>query len=263
MSKSAPTASTTSVNWSGYAVETNLASPQAFAFSDVQATWIVPSLSPSASSNQNAYSSTWIGLDGDSSKTVEQIGIEQDFVNGKAVYYAWYEMYPKSPVKLDLGLIQARDTISAEVKYLGNNTYQLTIDDVTNGHSSTIQVSSKLPIRSSAEWIEESTGRLADFNTVTFTNASATAGNITGPISDPAWQTDQITLVSKSGGVIAAPTPLSNSGSGFSINYQANSNNVATLSDGGHSANMALLGDAGQHFSQLVDVHHDWDWHLV
>src|SRR5215472_9175053 len=161
MSKSAPTASTTSVNWSGYAVETNLASPQAYAFTDVQATWTVPSLSPSASSNQNAYSSTWIGLDGDSSKTVEQIGIEQDYVNGKAVYYAWYEMYPKSPVKLDL-VIQAGDTISAEVKYLGNNTYQLTLNDVTSGHFSTIQVDSKLPIRSSAEWIEESTGRLAD-----------------------------------------------------------------------------------------------------
>jgi len=266
MSKSTPTGVSTSVNWSGYAVETNLANPQQYAFTDVQATWIVPSLSPSASSNQNAYSSTWIGLDGDSSKTVEQIGIEQDFVNGKAVYYAWYEMYPKSPVKLDLGLIQARDTISAEVKYLGNNTYQLTIDDVTNGHSSTIQVSSKLPIRSSAEWIEESTGRLADFNTVTFTKASATAGNITGPISDAAWQTEEITLVSKSGGVLAAPTPLSNGGSSFSINY-VNSNNVATLSDGAHSANMALLGDAGQHFSHeiklvgVADVHHHG--HLV
>jgi Peptidase A4 family len=205
MSKNAATANTTSVNWSGYAVETNIASPQANAFTDVQATWIVPSLSPSASSNQNAYSSTWIGLDGDSSKTVEQIGIEQDYIKGVAVYYAWYEMYPKSVVKLDL-VIQAGDTISAEVKYLGNNTYQLTLDDVTSGNSRTIQVESSKPIRSSAEWIEESTGRLADFNTVTFTNASASAGTIMGrPISDPAWQTEEITLVSKSGGVIAAP----------------------------------------------------------
>ena len=211
MSKNAATANTTSVNWSGYAVETNIASPQAYAFTDVQATWIVPSLSPSASSNHNAYSSTWIGLDGDSSKTVEQIGIEQDYVKGVAVYYAWYEMYPKSLVKLDL-VIQAGDTISAEVKYLGNNTYQLTLDDVTSGQSSAIQVQSSKPIRSSAEWIEEGTGRVADFNTVTFTNARATAteptGTITGSISDPAWQTEEITLVSKSGGVIAAPTPL-------------------------------------------------------
>jgi len=236
MSKNAATANTTSVNWSGYAVETNIASPQANAFTDVQATWIVPSLSPSASSNQNAYSSTWIGLDGDSSKTVEQIGIEQDYIKGVAVYYAWYEMYPKSVVKLDL-VIQAGDTISAEVKYLGNNTYQLSLEDVTSGHSSTIQVQSSKPIRSSAEWIEEGTGRVADFNTVTFTNAHVTAilptGTITGSISDSAWQTEEITLVSKSGGVIATPTTLSNDGSSFSINYVANSNKVATLAASG------------------------------
>ena len=253
MSKNAATANTTSVNWSGYAVETNLASPQPYAFTDVQATWVVPSLSPSADSKHNAYSSTWIGLDGDSSKTVEQIGIDQDYINGKAVYTAWYEMYPKSQVNLDL-VIQAGDTISAEVKYLGNNTYQLALNDVTSGHSSTIQVESSQPIRSSAEWIEEATGRVADFNTVTFTNAQATAtkptGTTTGSISDPAWQTEEITLVDKSGGVIAAPTPLSNKGSSFSINYEANSNKVATLtaSDGAHQGgNDILNGAAGDH----------------
>src|SRR5262245_47969256 len=140
MSKNAATANTTSVNWSGYAVETNLASPQAYAFTDVQATWVVPSLSPSASSNQNAYSSTWIGLDGDSksSKTVEQIGIEQDYINGKAVYYAWYEMYPKALVKLDL-VIQPFDTINAEVKYLGNNFYQLHLDDRSQSITTVIE----------------------------------------------------------------------------------------------------------------------------
>src|SRR5215468_8397265 len=180
MSKNAVTANTTSVNWSGYAVETNLASPQAYAFTDVQATWVVPSVSPSASSNHNtAYSSTWIGLDGDSSssKTVEQIGIEQDYINGKAVYYAWYEMYPKALVTLDL-VIQPGDTINAEVKYLENNTYELSLHDGTQ--SFTIDIVSAKPIRSSAEWIEESTGRLADFNTVMFTNATATAMLPTG-----------------------------------------------------------------------------------
>jgi Peptidase A4 family len=269
MSKSAPTATTTSVNWSGYAVETNIGSPQANAFTDVQATWIVPSLSPSADSKHNAYSSTWIGLDGDSSKTVEQIGIEQDYINGKAVYYAWYEMYPKSPVILDLS-IQAGDTIKAEVQYLGNNTYQLSLDDLNDTSPQfTIQIESSKPIRSSAEWIEESTGRLADFNTVTFTNASATAGTTTGTISDPAWQTEEIFLVSKSGGVLAAPTSLSNDGSSFSINYEANSNKVATLavSDGAHATLVAISGDAGQHFSHeieqvgVADMHHDG--HLV
>ena len=262
MSNSATTVNTTSVNWSGYAVETNLASPQEYAFTDVTGSWIVPSVS----SSQTAYSSTWIGLDGDSSNTVEQIGTEQDYINGKAVYYAWYEMYPNKPVKLDL-VIKAGDKITADVKYLGNDTYQLTLDDLSSHQSSTILVESSKPIRSSAEWIEEATGKLADFNTVTFTNASATAGTITGPISDPAWQAEQITLVSKSGDVIAAPTPLSPNGSSFSINYEANSNK--TVSNGAHAANMGLLDDAGQHFSQLnmleivgvADVHHDG--HLV
>ena len=256
MSKNAPTANTTSVNWSGYAVETNLANPQAYAFTDVQATWVVPSVSPSASSSHNnAYSSTWIGLDGDSSnsKTVEQIGIEQDYINGKAVYYAWYEMYPKAVVKLDL-VIQAGDTISAEVKYLGNNIYQLSLADVTSGQSSTIQVESSKAIRSSAEWIEEGTGRVADFNTVTFTNAQATAtkptGTTTGSISDPAWQTEEVTLVSKSGGVIATPTTLSKDGSSFSIDYVASSTKVATLGASGaqvHGGNDILNGGAGNH----------------
>jgi hypothetical protein len=256
---------TTSTNWSGYAVETNLASPQEYAFTDVQASWIVPSVSSSVSNNQTAYSSTWIGLDGESSNTVEQIGIEQDYVHGKAVYYAWYEMYPKQPVKLDL-VIAAGDKISAEVKYLGNDTYQLTLDDVSSHQSSTTVVESSKPVRSSAEWIEEGTGQLADFTKVTFTKATATAteptGTFTGPISDSAWQTDQITMVSKSGGVIAAPTPLSSGGTSFSINYEANSNKVATStkSDGAHAANTELLGYGGQHFSPLLgvsDLHHN------
>ena len=126
---------------------------------------------------------------------------------------------------------------------------------MTSHQSSTTEVESSKPIRSSAEWIEEGTGQVADFNTVTFTKATATAteptGTITGPISDPAWQTDQITLVSKSGGVIAAPTQLSSSGSSFSINYEANSNKVATLrgGDGAHTADMALLGQYASSFA--------------
>jgi hypothetical protein len=255
---------TTSTNWSGYAVETNLANPQAYAFTDVQGSWTVPSVS------STGYSSTWIGLDGDSSNTVEQIGTEQDYINGKAVYYAWYEMYPKQPVKLDL-VIHAGDTIFADVHYnVATDTYQFTLDDLSSGQHTAFGVESSKPVRSSAEWIEEGTGTLADFTKVTFTKASATAtepaGTITGPISDSAWQTDQITMVCKSGGVIAAPTPLSSGGTSFSINYEANSNKVATStkSDGAHATNMALLGDAGQHFSPLVgvaDVHHDG--HLV
>src|SRR5262245_5887571 len=254
MSKKAPTANTTSTNWSGYAVETNLANPQANAFTDVQAKWIVPTVSPSAD-GKNAYSSTWIGLDGNSSKTVEQIGTEQDIIKGEAVYYAWYEMYPKSPVKIDL-VIEPGDEIFANVEYLGNNTFQLSLDNLSDDKQPfSIEVESSKPIRSSAEWIVEGTGRVADFDTVMFTDALATANNVEGSISNPAWQAVEITMVtSKSGSVIADPTDLSANGKSFSIDYVANSTKVATLaaSNGAHAdltvgAQGGNNGGAGNH----------------
>ena len=230
----------TSVNWSGYAVETNLASPEEYAFTDVKGSWIVPSVS--SDFKQSAYSAIWIGFDGYSSKTVEQIGTEQDYIKGVPVYYAWYEMYPKQFVKLDLS-ISAGNSISAEVKYVGNETYELTLNNLTTNETFSIPVQSKKPIRSSAEWIVEGTKQLAVFNTVEFTGASATANGHTGTISDSAWQNDSITMVSKKGDVNAEPTPLVDDGSSFSIKYEANNNTGGTsaVSDGAHAANMALL----------------------
>lgn len=45
-----------------------------------------------------SYSAFWVGLDGYSSKTVEQIGTEADCKGATPSYYAWYEFYPKFPV---------------------------------------------------------------------------------------------------------------------------------------------------------------------
>jgi hypothetical protein len=62
--------------------------------------------------------------------------------NGIAVYAAWYEMFPKAPEYLGI-TINAGDTISAEVTYLGLGNFRLSITDVTTGASfSTIQRSS-------------------------------------------------------------------------------------------------------------------------
>ena len=52
---------------------------------------------PTVSGSGPTYSSVWVGIDGYSSNTVEQIGTEQDVsANGKTSYYAWYEMYPQA-----------------------------------------------------------------------------------------------------------------------------------------------------------------------
>ena len=225
----------TSTNWSGYAVETNLTTPQKGAVTDVKGTWIVPAVSGSTS--ETSYSSIWIGIDGYASNTVEQIGTDQDVINGVPTYYAWFEMYPKYPFNLNTTLypVQPGDTITAEVKYDGKN-FILTISNANSsmhGRSkikgwtfSTTQKSASAN-RSSAEWIAEAPWSskvlpLANFGTATFTSASATLNNITGSISNSAWQNDAIKMINSSGAPKATPSGLSPDGSSFSVTWNSN-----------------------------------------
>ena len=55
----------TSTNWSGYANTSTTTQ-----FTDVKGTWTQPSAT--CSSGQTAYSSFWVGIDGDTTNTVEQ-----------------------------------------------------------------------------------------------------------------------------------------------------------------------------------------------
>ncbi len=84
-----------STNWSGYAVETSISSPQSGAVLDVKGSCIVPAVNGAVT--PNAYSSFWIRIDGYSSGSVEQMGTDSDTSSGVPQYYAWYEMYPNTP----------------------------------------------------------------------------------------------------------------------------------------------------------------------
>jgi hypothetical protein len=110
----------TSANWSGYAVETNLAKPEANAVSDVVGGWTVPAAVAGAS--RDAYSSAWVGIDGYSTSTVEQIGTEQDWTPRGASYYAWFEMYPNYAYEIVNFPVHAGDVITAQVQYIGSET---------------------------------------------------------------------------------------------------------------------------------------------
>src|SRR5947208_2422073 len=75
----------TSSNWSGYAVTGS--GP----YRSVSSSWTQPAVD--CSRTPNAYSSFWVGLDGDTTNSVEQTGTDADCSSGQAVYYGWYEMY--------------------------------------------------------------------------------------------------------------------------------------------------------------------------
>lgn len=213
----------TSLNWSGYAVETSLKRPQKGAVSYVTGSWRVPTIS--ASGSANTYSSIWVGIDGYSSSTVEQIGTEHDWTPNGQEHYAWFEMYPKGAYEIVGFPVAPGDQIVTSVTSLSGGLFQLTIINTTEKVSYTVPTSfTKSPSakRSSAEWIVEAPWSggvlpLADFGTATFTGCSATLNNYNGPISNGAWQFDAMTMETSDGTVKAVPSTLRSSGTSFSV----------------------------------------------
>ena len=200
----------TSTNWSGFAVAGSGAT-------HVIGTWTQPTAH--CALGESSWSSPWVGIDGDTSNTVEQIGTDSDCQNGTPVYYAWYEMYPKHLVVVNLpGGVHPNDSYTAEVTYT-SGAYVLRL--TRNNSPTTFQTtqSSKRARRTSVEWVMEgpSSGLLTNFGSVTFTGLSATINGLTGnlgtfPNADP------ITMVTNQGVTRAVPTRLSSSS--FRVDWQ-------------------------------------------
>jgi Peptidase A4 family len=206
-------------------VETNLQSPQSNAVSDVQGQWKVPGLT--CARRETSYSSIWVGIDGYSDSTVEQTGTEQDCSRGRAKYYAWYEMYPKSMRTVRLS-VSPGDTIAASVQFSSTNSYKLTLNDTTTGKNYSTTQRPNGAGRQSAEWVAEAPSSffsvlpLANFGSVNFMKASATLNGHTGSIADSNWQNDPITMLYLPTIAKATPSALSSDGSSFSIAWDHN-----------------------------------------
>ena len=241
---------TTSSNWSGYAAETNLNSPQADSVTAVYGSWKVPTVTGSGT----AYTAVWVGIDGYGSSSVEQIGTEQDVVNGHAEYSVWWEMYPAGSVTISSVDINPGDSITASVVYsTSTGKFTLSIEDTTNRESFSIAESGSNLQRSSAEWIVEapSSGegilQLADFGTVTFTGATATIDGVNGPISDSAWQAVGIDIAAGQGSVETSLSSLTSNGTSFTDTY------VGESSSGGSSSfTFGPNGNSGSRTSEIL-----------
>jgi hypothetical protein len=227
----------TSANWSGYAVGSGSSNQQ---FSSVSGSWTEPSANCSAG---QGVASFWVGLGGagQQSQALEQTGTEIDCTGGGAKHSAWYEVIPAAPVKFDLP-ISAGDRVSANVSVSGNDV-TMSLKNDTTGQSASKTVQTDNIDLTSAEWIAEAPSQcdsggdctplpLADFDKVNFTNATATAGGHTGPISDSSWQAQPVELSPSAGAsgpafvsdsqtssAGAQPTDLSSDGSSFSVSW--------------------------------------------
>lgn len=151
--------------WAGYAATGQT-------YTSVTGAWNVPTLDCSATPNSSV--SPWIGLDGWTSQTVEQIGFDQDCTNGVAGYFPWVEMYPANSIYFT-ETVAAGDHITATVSVSGT-TFTLTEADTTQGWTKTYHKTGSYQL-SSAEAILEDLGSnmppVAKFSPVNFTNVTA------------------------------------------------------------------------------------------
>jgi hypothetical protein len=249
-----------SQNWAGYVAGDSSGSTQ---FSSVSGSWVQPT---AKCGSGQTYSAFWVGIGGSGSGSgaLEQTGTQADCnADGSTEYYAWYELVPAAPVRLDLA-IKPGDKITGKVDVDGTNV-TVSLSDETTGQSSTktLQMDNPSPDTSSAEWIAEAPSAcdgsggcqplpLSDFGTVQFTNASATSNGHTGTISDSNWSAQPVAL--GSGGVSnvsydadqssagAEPSSLSSDGSSFSVAYQQTGASVSASGTGGSSGGSGDYG---------------------
>jgi len=157
-----------SQNWSGYAAHGKK-------YTKISSSWVQPT---AHCTSARTFSSFWVGLDGYSSKTVEQTGSEADCSGGSPRYFGWYEMFPAFPVNF-ANPVHPGDHFTGSVTFNGGSSYTLVLKDTTAGWSHTVHKSLKGAANSSAEVIAEApssdTGQilpLTNFGTIKFSNAA-------------------------------------------------------------------------------------------
>jgi hypothetical protein len=224
---------TTTRNWAGYVAETNFAQPQSNSVSYVGGNWAVPTVT--GPSRGRTMSMVWVGIDGNNNNNVEQIGTEQEVVNGTAQYYAFWEMFAEPAgeqqlrQKITSMTVKPGDWITAGVDYVSSGAHAgqffLFINDDSRPNDSFTTYQSvapyhSLPQRDSAEWIVEAPcctlsggiEPLADFGSVSFGGAVAAINGVIGPINAPSWQSQAQNMTP-----LDTTSVLTNSGQTFSV----------------------------------------------
>jgi hypothetical protein len=212
------TGSLTSPSWSGYA---DIACPTC-ALRYVSADFTVPHLNP-AKSPDNSWASHWVGLDGATNSTVEQVGIDTYVSGGTDYYYAWYEMFPAATQAYSLAASPG-DNIQVSV-YTVNGTYYLSLNDTTLGAGFTATAtvpSGSTGQNKSAEVITEAPSEvsgtsliqlpLADYGQVNYNNATVTSrsGTHGGLGSTSLWSGYALKMVGSSKATLSTPSGLLN-----------------------------------------------------
>lgn len=219
-------ASETSMDWSGW-------DATAGPYTSVAAAWTVPAVT--CTTGETSYSADWVGLDGDGSEAVEQIGTSSDCDSGTPAYSAWYEFYPDVSVSLP-NTVRAGDKITASVTAVANSDdFTVKLTDTKQKWTVTKTAASPEGIGASAEIIAEAPSGseqgdsvlpLADFKTVTFTGVTIDGKSIRS-MSDAR----SIAMVDSSGASMATVSELG--GSSFDVTWVSSGAMAGVQATGG------------------------------
>jgi Peptidase A4 family len=199
----AASAGVDSGSWAGYYL-----SGADGAFTSVSASWTEPAAACASGDQDVAF---WVGLDGISSDSVEQIGSQADCTSGTASYAGWYDMYPAAPVYFS-NVLKPGDALTASVTFSGTKTYTLVLTDSTQGWTKTATVAEAGPTRSSAEIVTSGPGAsgssptLTDFGKITYTGCTVngTSMGTQSPV--------KVTMVDDKGNVMVLPGAMTSAG---------------------------------------------------
>ncbi len=134
-----------SFNWSGYAKRKTT-----HPYRRISADWTVPYVLPSS---RNSYSSAWIGIDGFANTDLIQTGTAHDWIQGKPVYYAWWEILPATETMIP-NPVSPGDCMRGIITKLTRHSWCISLINLTKGWTfRTIQ--RYTGPQSSAEWIVE------------------------------------------------------------------------------------------------------------
>jgi len=198
-----------SLNWAGYVARDGR-------FTSVSATWTVPALRPG--SKPGSAASFWVGLDGRSERSLQQIGTTSAAYRTGPHYGAWWEMLPGPAVDVPLEIAPG-DVMSASVTSDGRGAFTLSLRDRTRDESFSVRRLDRAAPLSSAEVVVEApsgvTGQLplADFGTVRFSDVRVNGR----PLDAFTWSRVDMTVASRRQ---AGPSTLADGGSAFTVTWQ-------------------------------------------
>jgi Peptidase A4 family len=207
-------ATETSTNWSGGVVF----APTGQSFSWVEGDWVIPDVDAPTDGTWY-YCSNWIGLDGDGSGDVCQIGIECDvFRSGSSVtkdFYAWWEWFPLFEVQITNFPVSPGDMITALLCTGGAGSTEAFafLTNRTTGDSTSFSFdapSGTSLMGNSAEWVVEAPtvngqqSSLADYGEVFFSVCETMLGTIgTGGTTVDGGTGDDINMIDGSGSLVS------------------------------------------------------------